>query len=295
LQRLVLYLREAAAHFSYTGAGPGGRMGKTQTENFMLLSTARPSADLVPWVHSFRLSVFFASDPAHLCLFPGTGAEIWFVLSGVLAESSRRLSGGLLCLRSVQLGLCQSGLRLFSIRLRAGALPFFSQQDLPCWIDRFSPLTALWDGGGQRLADRITGCDDFNEQCRLAEQGLRTRLLAGRKLEAMQQLAASIYEDCAGFSLSDYADRQDCHRSSLSHFFHETQGVSAKYFHRLCRFERFLREALYSPGASLAGLAVAHGYYDQAHMHRDVRELTLSTPAALLQQSSTRLFYLPRH
>ena len=33
-------------------------------------------------------------------------------------------------------------------------------------------------------------------------------------------------------------------RNSLSRQFRDIQGTGAKYFHRLCRFERFLRDAL---------------------------------------------------
>jgi AraC-like DNA-binding protein len=65
--------------------------------------------------------------------------------------------------------------------------------------------------------------------------------------------------------------------------FHDQVGVPPKLWARLVRFDRVRRE-LARKGAprSWAELAVAHGYYDQAHLARDVRQFTGDTPRALL-------------
>jgi AraC-like DNA-binding protein len=53
---------------------------------------------------------------------------------------------------------------------------------------------------------------------------------------------------------------------------------------RLMRIARMQRLLLEGRGESWARTAVEHGYYDEAHMANDVRELVGATPHALLQR-----------
>jgi AraC-like DNA-binding protein len=55
-------------------------------------------------------------------------------------------------------------------------------------------------------------------------------------------------------------------------------GVSPKHFARTARMQRALIKLQFGPGASLATTALELGYSDQAHMHRDFRELVGVTP-----------------
>jgi AraC-like DNA-binding protein len=67
-------------------------------------------------------------------------------------------------------------------------------------------------------------------------------------------------------------------------------GYTPKTLHRILRFQRLLALAgAARPGASLSSLALRAGYADQAHMTRDLRELTGSTPAALLVRAGSAL------
>lgn len=57
-------------------------------------------------------------------------------------------------------------------------------------------------------------------------------------------------------------------------------GLSPKRFHQITRFLRFLRWLELEPETPIAGLACAAGYYDQPHLHRDLRRFTGETPAS---------------
>lgn len=254
----------------------------------MLLQQAKPGTALDHWIHSYRQYTFAPSEQAPFSCLPGTGAELW------LHGASKTGQDGLLCLRTRRLEFQPRSRQVFAIRFRAGALPFFTARPLSGLIDRYSPLDTLWDDATVGQLSRIQGSPDFAEQCLLAERFLLARLRAGAPLEHMQQLATVMYEQSADFALTDYAEQLQRSRSHLSRQFHALHGTSAKYFHRLCRFERFLRDALFSAEPSLAGLAVDHGYYDQAHMNNDIRQLSRQSPRLLLARTETRLFYSPR-
>jgi AraC-like DNA-binding protein len=70
-------------------------------------------------------------------------------------------------------------------------------------------------------------------------------------------------------------------RRRFTNRFRGSRGVTPSTFRRLARFERFWRALRALPASDLAGLAVECGYFDQPHLHRDVRDFAEQTPAQL--------------
>lgn len=64
--------------------------------------------------------------------------------------------------------------------------------------------------------------------------------------------------------------------------FHDAYGQSLRAYRRQLRSSRLLM-SLFRPSVDLAALALEYGFYDQAHMQRDVRHFTGHTPFALRQ------------
>jgi len=64
----------------------------------------------------------------------------------------------------------------------------------------------------------------------------------------------------------------------LSELFREQVGVPPKRYARILRFRRALELLAAAPADDLAGAATECGYFDQAHLYRDFRELALLTP-----------------
>ena len=75
------------------------------------------------------------------------------------------------------------------------------------------------------------------------------------------------------------------HRRLIARF-REHVGLTPKALARVIRFDRAV-ELLGRPGGeSLAAVAYDSGYFDQAHMNRDFRELAGMTPATLVSRRS---------
>jgi AraC-like DNA-binding protein len=67
----------------------------------------------------------------------------------------------------------------------------------------------------------------------------------------------------------------------IAQFRHEI-GLSPKVFARILRFGRVVRAIKDGYTGHLADLALDHGYYDQAHLTRDVRDFAGTTPGELV-------------
>jgi AraC-like DNA-binding protein len=66
-------------------------------------------------------------------------------------------------------------------------------------------------------------------------------------------------------------------------------GYAPKTLHRILRFQRLLALAAGGSGDSLSALALAAGYADQAHMTRELRDLSGRVPTELLPTADTAL------
>ena len=77
--------------------------------------------------------------------------------------------------------------------------------------------------------------------------------------------------------------------------FKEGVGVTPKVFQRLARFERTLRSLMLGRAHSYLPLALAGGYYDQAHFSKEFKRLVGETPQAYLMPKNFQAhFYFER-
>jgi AraC-like DNA-binding protein len=126
-------------------------------------------------------------------------------------------------------------------------------RDLPTWQARFELVETF-------LRDRLS---------RAAEPSLPVAWTLERLAEAQNALDLNELTRELGYS----------HKHLIT-LFHDQVGVAPKLWMRLLRFDR-LRAELRRGQRTWAELAVACGYYDQAHLAREVRQFAGSTPSQL--------------
>lgn len=112
-------------------------------------------------------------------------------------------------------------------------------------------------------------------------EALRPRPLDARVRRAVRRLSS-------GAGVAAVAGEIDVTERHLRRLLLTHTGIGPKAVGRVGRFQRFLREAETRP-SSLGTLAAEAGYADQAHLSREVRELTGLTPVALLDERSAHL------
>ena len=79
----------------------------------------------------------------------------------------------------------------------------------------------------------------------------------------------------------------------VAQLFHEQVGVSPKTFHRVRRFQHTLARLRGVRQVNWADLALDCGYYDQAHLSHDFRQIAGMTPSAYLAAATEHLNHVP--
>lgn len=149
------------------------------------------------------------------------------------------------------------------------------------------PLEDFWGTRAHTLGQQLSDCGDNQERLRLLQLVLEKE--AGEHSPPPDDIrhafgiaTAHSTDDLTDRLLADIGIGERQLRRRCRHYF----GYGAKTLSRIRRFQRLLSLLRSSPSASLAEIAFTVGYSDQAHMNRDVRELSSMTPLELQRQAA---------
>lgn len=140
-------------------------------------------------------------------------------------------------------------------------------------------LDDLWGARARRLASRVRVRGDIAGLVSALEEAVAGEMTP-RELDRPMQAAYSLIRrgPPPGAPLVPWLMRAlDMSERTLRRRFDESFGYGPKTLDRILRYQRFLRLANRSTG-STAMLAAEAGYSDQAHLIRESRRLTGSTP-----------------
>lgn len=139
----------------------------------------------------------------------------------------------------------------------------------------------LGDADADRLADSLQDADDWPARFDVMDRFLLQRLREGRPMSpdvawALRTLQATRGARSVGALSRDLG----CSRKTLIERFHAQIGLSPKAVAGILRFAHATQRIRAADEESWADLAVACGYYDQAHFNRDFRRYSGRTPRA---------------
>lgn len=164
--------------------------------------------------------------------------------------------------------LISGGALLIGIRFRPGAFSLFYNMPLSgmadqCVLFERSLLDYLIKPGG--IAERL---DAF----------LLKRMKVGQQL--ITAVIADIIRHGGNRRVGELAGDHFITQRTLERMFDQSVGVSPKAFSGIVRFQAVLPHIKKVPaGVSLDAVAVAHGYYDHAHLANDIKKYTGSVPS----------------
>jgi AraC-like DNA-binding protein len=184
----------------------------------------------------------------------------------------------------------QRGQQVVTARLRLGMHEAVFGVPPSAIGGRIVPLEDLWGDAAARLAERLAGAVNVRDAASLLEDAIAARLVtvearrAHSAHRAHTRLALAAAAQLATVRVNAVADSLGVSERNLRRVFREVVGMSPKEFARLARFHLALRAARAGNAVDWAGVAAATGYYDQAHLIAEFREIVGVTPRALLME-----------
>lgn len=165
-----------------------------------------------------------------------------------------------------------------------GARPFFPAPASALVGDHL-PLDALWGRGAADLVDRLRGADTAAGRLRAFEAVLRER--AAGSLErhpAVEVALACLAGRGRVTTVADVVDRVGMSADRFIRVFADHVGLTPKRYFRVERFQQAVRWLRRAEPRGLAHLALACGYYDQAHFIHDFRAFAGFTPTEYVRR-----------
>ena len=140
-----------------------------------------------------------------------------------------------------------------------------------------------------RLEERLLEAVSWSRRFAMVEAWLGERLLAADPPPPDVEWAwRRLTGERGRIRVSDVAAELGCSRKHLSARFREHVGLPPRTVVRLLRFGRAV-ELLSAPHATIAEVALACDYYDQAHLDRDFRDFASVTPTAYVAELRERV------
>lgn len=138
------------------------------------------------------------------------------------------------------------------------------------------------------LADRLHQDATAIGRVRWARRWLRRQTRDwgqdGRDDRAVAWMADELLRSGGAVRISKLAARLGMPGYRLSRDFRRRMGVTPKRFARAHRFRTLLRELQSNKGTPLSTIALRVGYYDQAHMNNEFKEMSGLTPTQFRSQ-----------
>lgn len=151
-------------------------------------------------------------------------------------------------------------------------------------VDQRLPLEDLWGKRARQLASRVHASDDLGTLLTSLEHVVAQETVSCEP-DVLMQAAYTLIERGAPHEapLIPWLMRElGMSERTLRRRFSQTFGYGPKTLHRILRYQRFLRRSRQT-SVPVAVLASEAGYADQAHLVRESRRLTGSTPRQLRQ------------
>lgn len=175
--------------------------------------------------------------------------------------------------------------QLIGIRFHPGGTLPFLRLPLHEITDRVVDLGGLASKLERELLSVTSQSPLLPEKVSAVEAFLTNQLLSTKTNSWLTMLAARIVESGGVVSVDQLASDAGISSRQLERRFLREIGLGPKLLGRIIRFQQVFR-AVEQCDSAWAEVAIACGYYDQAHLIRDFNQFARQTPAVLFSNQS---------
>lgn len=170
-----------------------------------------------------------------------------------------------------------------AVRFHARGAYLFFQRPLNEVAAGIVDLEDIWKDRARELKERIALAIDMAARVRLLEEVLLSRLSNNVHYDHTVDRCLQLIEtNCGELNVARLAADLGVSTRQLTRRFQHTVGLSPKQFTRVSRFLNALRCLSGRQHRSLTEVALACGYFDQAHFNHEFREMAGMAPSELL-------------
>lgn len=165
------------------------------------------------------------------------------------------------------------------VRLKPDGVATFLKEPVKNTIDKVLPLSTVFCEDINELENKVLNARDFPRRVMLIEDYFNKQLVKCPSVENKQWDAMFSELGLHGdsYSVSHFANAFHLSVKSLERKFIKNLGVTPKRYLKTRRIARVLH-AIATNNGSLTRLAHDYGFYDQAHLIREVKSTTGMTP-----------------
>jgi AraC-like DNA-binding protein len=232
-----------------------------------------PPPDLAPFVECFWVSEVESDGPRRIV--PDGCVDVLLFSRGQQLVDAQ-VVGAMTRYREVPLCACET---ILGVRFHPGMAGTALPGDISLFNDRSVGLESVLGRAARRLLKDLGRCSSSEA---LVEK-LANRIVRWPKVNDVQQAIGDLARNRGRLSIADLADAAGVGERQLRRNCTRHSGLSPKQLARILRF-RHASNRLHEGEQNLARLALDCGYFDQAHMTLDFRDLAGASPARYLRQ-----------
>ncbi|GAB3541897.1 hypothetical protein GCM10027343_13050 [Noviherbaspirillum agri] len=259
----------------------------------------RPHKALQPYIDRFWGWESSGTDLIVLpTVLPGTGAEFFFHYGTPFRRSTASQTetdigqAHLLCVRQKPVELAPSTrIGFIAVRFRAGAVHRFIALPGCELLDSTWSAADVWGTAGAALAGRIRDAASTQQRVDLLQSFLFDQLRQHASDPLVEAAIACLYRDSAAMQVDAAAQLLGIGRRQLERRFLALTGQTPVDVRCTSRFQKTIRALLLDASADATDVALAQGYYDQAHFIRDFRAVAAAAPRQWLQAARAKTHF----
>lgn len=169
--------------------------------------------------------------------------------------------------------------QVFGIKFKPGGFYPFYQRPVATLLDQTMDVAACLGATGTDLASQLLACAGFETLCRVADTFLLQHLPAeDPQVAHVNRLLAHIAQASHIVAVADVLDISGLNLRGLQRLFQKYVGISPKWVIQRYRLHEAIAQVQAGKTLSWSALALALGYFDQAHFGRDFRQLVGMAP-----------------
>jgi len=153
-------------------------------------------------------------------------------------------------------------------------------------------LETIWGDTGRQVRPRLLAASTPQAKFRVLEATLRSQLTGTKASSVVDEAVELIQKHAGTVSVDALVEHTGYSHRHVVDRFQDRVGLSPKRFCRVVRFQAALSRAQTGP-VDWPQLALACGYYDQAHLIRDFRAFADMSPTAYRDRAPSEKNHVP--